>query len=95
MSEQVYDVSPEWKKRAYIDDAKYAAMYERSIKDPTGFWAEEAKRIYGMMGHSERVDIAAEAQAALVRIVEVARCTGDRKRGKLICDLGVISVIVG
>src|SRR5580698_6054121 len=45
MSEQVYDVSPEWKKRAYIDDAKYAAMYERSIKDPSGFWAEEAKRI--------------------------------------------------
>jgi acetyl-CoA synthetase len=45
MSEQVYDVSPEWKKRAYIDDAKYAAMYERSVKDPTGFWSEEAKRI--------------------------------------------------
>jgi acetyl-CoA synthetase len=45
MSEQVYDVTADWKKRAFIDDAKYAAMYERSIKDPTGFWTEEAKRI--------------------------------------------------
>src|ERR1700736_5624007 len=45
MSEQVYEVPADWKKRAYIDDAKYAAMYERSIADPTGFWAEEAKRI--------------------------------------------------
>jgi acetyl-CoA synthetase len=45
MSEQVYDVPAEWKARAFIDDAKYRAMYERSIADPNGFWAEEAKRI--------------------------------------------------
>jgi acetyl-CoA synthetase len=45
MSEQIYDVPPEWKKRAFIDDAKYKAMYERSVKDPDGFWAEQAKRI--------------------------------------------------
>jgi acetyl-CoA synthetase len=45
MSEQVYEVPAEWSKRAYIDGAKYAAMYDRSIKDPAGFWAAEAKRI--------------------------------------------------
>ena len=45
MSEQVYDVPAEWSKRAYIDNAKYAAMYERSIKDPAGFWAAEGKRV--------------------------------------------------
>jgi acetyl-CoA synthetase len=45
MSEQVYEVPAEWTKRAYVDDAKYLAMYERSIKDPDGFWGEEAKRI--------------------------------------------------
>jgi acetyl-CoA synthetase len=45
MSEQVYDVPAEWHKRAYIDNAKYAAMYERSIKDAAGFWGAEAKRI--------------------------------------------------
>jgi acetyl-CoA synthetase len=45
MSEQVYEVPAEWIKRAYVDDAKYLAMYERSIKDPDGFWGEEARRI--------------------------------------------------
>jgi acetyl-CoA synthetase len=45
MSEQVYDVPAEWEKRAYIDNARYAAMYERSIKDPVSFWGAEAKRI--------------------------------------------------
>ena len=32
--------------RAYVDDAKYQEMYERSLKDPNGFWAEQAKRIH-------------------------------------------------
>ena len=45
MSEQVYDVPVEWAKRAFIDDAKYKAMYERSIADPNGFWGEHGKRI--------------------------------------------------
>jgi len=44
MSEQVYEVPAEWSKRAYVDSARYAAMYERSIKDPAGFWGAEAKR---------------------------------------------------
>ena len=39
MSDKIYEVSPEWRKRAYIDDAKYREMYARSISDPNGFWA--------------------------------------------------------
>src|ERR1044072_3867741 len=45
MSDKTYDVPAEWKQRGFIDDAKYQAMYERSVKDPNGFWAEQAKRI--------------------------------------------------
>jgi acetyl-CoA synthetase len=45
MSEKIYDVPPEWKKRAFADDAKYQEMYASSIKDPNGFWGEVAKRI--------------------------------------------------
>jgi acetyl-CoA synthetase len=46
MSEdKIYDVPADWRKRAYADDAKYKEMYERSIKDPNGFWAEQAKRV--------------------------------------------------
>ena len=43
--DKVYDVPAEWQKRALIDDAKYQEMYARSLKDPNGFWAEQAKRI--------------------------------------------------
>jgi acetyl-CoA synthetase len=46
MSEKIYDVPAEWKKRAWLDDAKYLDMYARSIKDPNAFWAEQAKRIH-------------------------------------------------
>ena len=46
MSDKLYDVPAEWKKRALIDDAKYQEMYARSVKDPNAFWAEQAKRIH-------------------------------------------------
>ena len=45
MSDKIYSVPAEWKSRAYVDDAKYQEMYERSLKDPNGFWAEQAKRL--------------------------------------------------
>src|SRR6478609_3773562 len=46
MAEAVHPVAAEWKKRAFIDEAKYKEMYARSIKDPNAFWAEQAKRIH-------------------------------------------------
>ncbi len=45
MSDKIYDVPADWKKRAFVDDAKYREMYTRSVKDPDGFWAEQARRI--------------------------------------------------
>ena len=45
MSEKIYDVSAEWAKRAWVDQAKYREMYAHSISDPNGFWAEQGKRI--------------------------------------------------
>ena len=45
MSEEVIAVSPDWAKRAYVDDAKYKEMYEASIKDPARFWGEHGKRL--------------------------------------------------
>jgi len=45
MSDSLIPVPENWSKRAYIDAAKYDAMYARSLKDPDGFWGEEAKRI--------------------------------------------------
>jgi acetyl-CoA synthetase len=43
--QHVFPVPNEWAERAWIDEARYFEMYERSIRDPEGFWADEAKRI--------------------------------------------------
>ena len=38
MSDKIYEIPADWKKRAYADDAKYQEMYARSLKDPNAFW---------------------------------------------------------
>ena len=44
MSEsKLYDVPADVAANAYINNDKYNAMYERSIADPEGFWAEQAE----------------------------------------------------
>jgi acetyl-CoA synthetase len=45
MSDKVYAVPAQWKKRAYVDDAEYKKMYSESVKSPEKFWAKHAKRI--------------------------------------------------
>jgi acetyl-CoA synthetase len=40
---KVYDVLPDAAARAHISDDKYQEMYARSVSDPDGFWAEQAK----------------------------------------------------
>src|SRR5581483_11500247 len=45
MSDELIAVSANWAKRAWVDDAKYKAMYDASVKDPVKFWGEHGKRI--------------------------------------------------
>ncbi len=45
MSDKVYPVPAEWKSRAWVDNDKYLEMYQRSIKDPQGFWGEMGLRL--------------------------------------------------
>ncbi len=45
MSDTLIPIKPEFAAKAYVDEAKYKAMYERSVKDPEGFWGEHGKRI--------------------------------------------------
>ncbi|HEY7382868.1 MAG TPA: acetate--CoA ligase [Beijerinckiaceae bacterium] len=46
MEPKVYEVPSDWTRRAYVDEAKYRAMYEASIRDPEAFWGEHGKRIH-------------------------------------------------
>lgn len=43
--DQTIPVSPEWERRAHVNFAKYTDLYEKSLRDPEGFWAEQAKLI--------------------------------------------------
>ncbi len=44
MSEiKVYDVKPDFAKKAHIDEKKYKEMYKRSVEDADGFWSEKAE----------------------------------------------------
>ena len=45
MSDTLLPVAADWKDRAFIDKARYEEMYARSLRDPAGFWREQAKRL--------------------------------------------------
>jgi len=45
MADQIFPVSQEWAEKAWCNKAQYEEMYERSITDPEGFWAEHGKRV--------------------------------------------------
>jgi acetyl-CoA synthetase len=47
MTEQphVHPVRDDIAANAWIDNAKYLAMYQQSVDDPEGFWTEQAKRL--------------------------------------------------
>ena len=42
-SEKIYNLRPDVTVRAHVDEHKYKEMYARSINDPEGFWAEQAR----------------------------------------------------
>ena len=41
---KIYEIPNKIRSNAHIDEAGYAAMYERSIADPEGFWSEQADK---------------------------------------------------
>src|SRR3954467_5238464 len=41
----LYPVDPQWARGSHCDSAKYLEMYQRSVEDPNGFWAEMAGRL--------------------------------------------------
>ncbi|HUE63954.1 MAG TPA: acetate--CoA ligase [Rhizomicrobium sp.] len=45
MSDQLFPVPAEWKKRAFMTRAQYEAAYAESVRDPDGYWRKEAARL--------------------------------------------------
>ncbi len=49
MSDKTYPVPAATHARAFIDAARYEAMYAHSVQDPAGFWAEQAREFIDWM----------------------------------------------
>jgi acetyl-CoA synthetase len=64
MSNDLFPVPEAYARSAHCDDAKYREMYARSIADPEGFWAEQARRLDWIKFPSKikDVDFAANAR---------------------------------
>src|SRR3954471_11633183 len=45
MSETLFPVPEEWKKRAHMTRGQYEGTYADSIRDPDGYWGKEAARL--------------------------------------------------
>jgi len=45
MSQEIFPVSEEWSKRAFINRETYERMYAQAVSDPDSFWRREAQRI--------------------------------------------------
>jgi acetyl-CoA synthetase len=45
MSDTLFPVPAEWKKRAFMTHAQYEAAYAESVKDPEGYWGKQAARL--------------------------------------------------
>ncbi|HEX4636262.1 MAG TPA: acetate--CoA ligase [Rhizomicrobium sp.] len=45
MSDSLFPVPEDWKKRAFMTKAQYEDAYARSVKDPDGYWRKEAGRL--------------------------------------------------
>ena len=49
----IFPVNPDTAENAWVDEATYFKMYEQSVADPEGFWAEHGKRIHWMKPFSK------------------------------------------
>ncbi len=61
MADPIFPVSPDWAKRAYVDAAKYEALYARASEDPDGFWGDQAQRLDWISFPTQIKDVSFEA----------------------------------
>ncbi len=52
---KIYDIPEAFARNAHIDAAQYEAMYQRSVSDPAGFWAEQAEKFLDWDRHWDTV----------------------------------------
>ena len=67
MSSELIPIDPAVAMQAHCNEAAYKAMYERSIKDPEGFWREHGKRIDWIKPYSQIKDVSFDSHSLHIR----------------------------
>ena len=67
MSNDIIPIDPAVAQQAHCNAATYKAMYERSIKDPEGFWREHGKRIDWIKPYSKIKDVSYDSHNLHIR----------------------------
>ncbi|GAB3127664.1 acetate--CoA ligase [Novispirillum itersonii] len=67
MDANVFPVPEAIAKTALIDNAKYLEMYDRSVKDSVGFWAEHGQRIDWIKPYTEVKDVSYDPHDVHIR----------------------------
>ena len=70
MSDQLFPVPEEWKKRAFVTQAQYEAAYAESVKDPDGFWRKEAARLDWIKPFTKVNDVSWDPDKLLIKWFE-------------------------
>jgi acetyl-CoA synthetase len=70
MSDQLLPVPDQWKKRAFVDNAKYHDLYKASVADPVAFWREQGKRVDWIKPYSKIKDVSYNASDLHIRWYE-------------------------
>jgi acetyl-CoA synthetase len=87
MTDQIVPTPMDWKKRAFVGGADYAARYADSIRDPDGFWGKEAGRLDWIKPFTRVSDVSWEPSNLHVRwfedgVLNVSSNCIDRHLGK-------------
>ncbi|MGD9537676.1 MAG: acetate--CoA ligase [Alphaproteobacteria bacterium] len=67
MSSELIPIDPAIAQRAHCNEAGYRAMYERSLKDPEGFWREQGQRIDWIKPYTKVKDVAFDPHDLRIR----------------------------
>jgi acetyl-CoA synthetase len=70
MSDEIFPVPGEWQTRAHVTKAQYEEMYARSLRDPEGFWREEARRVAWIKPFTKVKDVSYDASDLHIRWFE-------------------------
>ena len=63
----IFPVAKEHEARAWVNAGKYASMYDQSVGDPQGFWAQHGRRVDWIKPYTQIKDVSYDAADLHIR----------------------------